>query len=83
MERPTLRPNDLSRSLLPLAQDRTLISVIILRQSSWLVAAVVPGVERQPLKKLPRTSKRCFECCSGGRTRQRKRGDGDAHCRRL
>src|SRR5271155_4561838 len=42
----------LSRSLLPLAQDRTLIVVIELSQSSWLVAGLVPGVERRPLKKL-------------------------------
>ena len=46
------QPNDLSRSLLPLAQDRTLIVVIELSQSSWLVAGLVPGVERRPLKKL-------------------------------
>jgi transposase len=46
------QPNDLSRSLLPLAQDRTLIAVIEMSQSSWLVAGVVPGIERQPLKKL-------------------------------
>jgi transposase len=52
MERPMPQPNDLSRSLLPLAQDRTLIVVIELSQSSWLVAGLVPGVERRPLKKL-------------------------------
>jgi transposase len=46
------QPNDLSRSLLPLAQDCTLIAVIEMSQSSWLVAGLVPGVERQPLKKL-------------------------------
>src|SRR5258705_9809313 len=52
MERPMSQPNDLSRSLLPLVQDRTLIAVIEMSQSRWLVAGVVPGVERQPLKKL-------------------------------
>jgi transposase len=46
------QPNDLSRSLLPLTQDHTLIAVIEMSQSSWLVAGIVPGVERQPLKKL-------------------------------
>jgi hypothetical protein len=30
----------------------TLIAVAKLSLSSWLVAAIVPGVERQPLKKL-------------------------------
>ncbi len=44
--------NDLSRSLVALEQDATLIAVIEMVQSSWLVAGVVPGVERQPLKKL-------------------------------
>ena len=44
--------NDLSRSLEVLAQDSTLIAVIELSQSRWLVAGLIPGVERQPLKKL-------------------------------
>jgi transposase len=44
--------NDLSRSLIPLEPDRTLICVIELSLKSWLVAGVVPGVARQPLKKL-------------------------------
>ena len=44
--------NDLSRSLVPLKPDGTLIAVIEMSQSSWLVAGIVPGVERQPLKKL-------------------------------
>jgi transposase len=44
--------NDLSRSLVTLEQDATLIAVIEMSQSSWLVAGIVPGVERQPLKKL-------------------------------
>jgi transposase len=44
--------NDLSRSLTPLDPDGTLIAVIEMSQSSWLVAGIVPSVERQPLKKL-------------------------------
>jgi transposase len=44
--------NDLSRSLVPLELDSTLICVIELSLKSWLVAGIVPGVERQPLKKL-------------------------------
>lgn len=46
------QPNDLSRSLAALDQDSTLISVIEMSQASWLVGAMVPGVERHPLKKL-------------------------------
>src|SRR5271157_2083812 len=52
MERPMQKLNDLSRSLTPLDPDSTLIAVIEMSQSSWLVAGIVPGVERQPLKKL-------------------------------
>ena len=43
---------DASKSLIALDQDSTIIVVIEMSQSKWLVAAVVPGVERQPLKKL-------------------------------
>ena len=46
------KPNDLSRSLAALDMDSTLIAVIEMSQSSWLVAGIVPGIERQPLKKL-------------------------------
>ena len=46
------KPNDLSRSLAAFDQDSTLIAVIEMSQSSWLVAGTVPGIERQPLKKL-------------------------------
>jgi transposase len=52
MERPMQKLNDLSRSPSPLDPNGTLIAVIELSLSSWLVAGIVPGVERQPLKKL-------------------------------
>src|ERR1019366_5539557 len=44
--------DDLSKSLTPFVQGSTLIAVIELSLSSWLVAGVVPGVARQPPKKL-------------------------------
>jgi transposase len=44
--------NDLSRCLTALDQDSTLIAVIEMSQSSWLVAGIVPGIERHPAKKL-------------------------------
>jgi transposase len=44
--------NDLSRSLVPFVQGHTLVAVVELSLSSWLVAGVVPGLVRQPLKKL-------------------------------
>ena len=40
------QPNDLSRSLAALDQDSTLIAVIEISQSSWLVAGIVAGVNR-------------------------------------
>jgi len=46
------QPNDLSRSLAALDQDSTLLAVIEMSRSSWLVAGIVPGVERHPAKKL-------------------------------
>jgi transposase len=47
-----LQSNDLSRSFTALSQHSTLIVVIEMGQSSWLVAGMVPGIVRQPLKKL-------------------------------
>ena len=44
--------NDLSRSLTLFEPDGTLIAVVEMSLMSWLVAGIVPGVERQPLKKL-------------------------------
>ena len=49
---PMPQPNDLSRSLTALDQDNTLIAIIEMSQASWLVGAIVPGIERHPLKKL-------------------------------
>ena len=44
--------NDLSRSLTPFDPNQTLIIVVELSKKSWVVAGIIPGVERQPLKKL-------------------------------
>jgi transposase len=52
VESPMQQPNDLSRSLIPFCQESTLIGVVDMSQSGWLVAGIVPGVERHPLKKL-------------------------------
>jgi transposase len=50
MERPMQR-NDLSRSLVAFEQNSTLVSVVELSLKTWLVAGLVPGLTRQPLKK--------------------------------
>jgi transposase len=44
--------DDLSRSLTAFDQDSTLIAVIEMGLKSWLIAGIVPGVSRAPLKKL-------------------------------
>ena len=46
------KPNDMSRCLAALEQDSTLVAVIEMSKSSWLVAGIIPGIERHPLKKL-------------------------------
>jgi transposase len=44
--------DDLSRSATSFVQSSTLVAVIELSLSSWLVGGIVPGIARQPLKKL-------------------------------
>src|SRR6266481_4358306 len=72
-ERPRPTPGQaLSRSLVALDQDSTIIAVVEMSQSSWLVAGMLPGIERQPRKKLepsaerPSSSaarRRRYRCC--------------------
>jgi transposase len=50
MERPIM--NDLSRSRKVLEPDSTLIAVVELSLSNWVVAGIVPGLDRHPMKKL-------------------------------
>ena len=49
---PVVKINDLSRSLAAFDPISTLVVVVEMSKASWLVSGVVPGVERQPLKKL-------------------------------
>jgi transposase len=51
-ERPMSKPDDLSRSFASFEQSSTLVAVIEMSLSTWLVAGIVPGLERRPLKKL-------------------------------
>jgi transposase len=52
MERPMKLNDDLSRSLVAFEQASTLVAVVELSLKTWLVAGLVPGLSRQPLKKL-------------------------------
>jgi transposase len=52
MDDPMPQVDDLSRSFVSFDQTTSLTVVVEMSQSSWLVAGMVPGVVRQPLKKL-------------------------------
>src|SRR3954469_15027603 len=52
MERLMPQPVELSRSLTPFVQSNTLVAVVELSLSSWLITGLIPSVARQPLKKL-------------------------------
>jgi transposase len=66
--------NDLSRSLTPFDPNRTLICVIELSKGSWLVAEIIPGVERQPLKKLEPNENELLKLLERWRTEAEKAG---------
>jgi hypothetical protein len=59
------QPNELSRSLVALDQNSTIIAVVELSQSSWLVGCVLPGIERQPCKKLEPSPERHYQLKQG------------------
>ena len=44
--------DDLGRSIAAFDHNSTLVVVIEMSKSSWLVAGMIPGVDRQPVKKL-------------------------------
>ena len=52
MEQFMAQSEDMSKPPTALAQNDTLICVVEMGLKSWLVAGLVPGIERQPLKKL-------------------------------
>ena len=68
------KPVDLSKSLAALDQDSTLIVVIELSQSSWLVAGRAPGVARDPLKKLKPDPGQLFKLIDRWREESRRAG---------
>src|SRR5207248_851335 len=82
------QPNDLSRSLVALDQNSTIIAVIEMSQSSWLVAGMLPGIERRlgigqdPLRRW--RVLRWQYGAGGAATRARRHpGRPDRHHRRL
>ena len=63
-----------SCSLTPLDVNQTLIAVIELSKESWLVAGIIPGVERQPLKKLLADEDQLLKLLERWRTEAEKAG---------
>ena len=59
-------PNDLNRPLVALDRDSTLIAISEMSQSTWLVADIVPGINRQPAKNWWQMRRRCSSCCLAG-----------------
>lgn len=66
--------DDLSRSLVALEQDSTLIVAIELSWGSWLVGAIVPGLAREPLKKLDPDPEALLRLLHGWRAEAEKAG---------
>ena len=84
MERPVSQAFDASRSLTALEQDSTIIAVIEMSQSKWLIAALVPGVARHPLKKLDAQEEGLLKLLHRWRNEAGQGWTRDqAHCRRL
>jgi len=61
------QPNDLSRSLVALDQDSTIIAVVELRQSSWLVGGVLPALSVNRVRSWSLAQNDCLACCEGER----------------
>ena len=68
------QPNDFKKSVTPLEQDNTMIAVIDMGQASWLVGGIVPGLERQPLKKLASDEQALFQLLQRWRNEAIKAG---------
>jgi hypothetical protein len=47
-----VQPRDVSRSTTAFVPDETVLVVVEMSRSTWLVARLLPGVDRRPLKKL-------------------------------
>ena len=64
------QPNDLSRSLVTLDQDSTIIAVVEMSQSSWLVGGVLPALSVSRARSWSRAPNGCLPYCIAGATSQ-------------
>src|SRR5579871_4981535 len=75
--RPSMaQANDLSRSLATLDQHSTMVVVIEMGKNSWLVAGLVPGLVRQPLKKIEPDAETLVRLLQGWRREAEAAGTG-------
>ena len=68
------QPINYKKSVTPLEQDNAMIAVIDMGQASWLVGGIVPGLERQPLKKLASDEQALFQLLQRWRNEAIKAG---------
>lgn len=66
--------NDVNRSLTPFEPNQALIAVIEMSKKNWLVAGIVPGVERHPLKKLAADENELLKLLERWRAEAKKAG---------
>lgn len=67
-------PIGLSKCLAAFDEDSTLVAVVEMSKESWLVAGIVPGIERQPLKKLEADEQALLELLDRWRDEAQKTG---------
>lgn len=66
--------NDLSRSLVAFEQDSTLVAVIEMGSASWLVGGFVPGLSKDPMKKLSPDAPALLKLLDGWREKALAKG---------
>jgi transposase len=66
--------DDLSHSLTPFEPNQTLIVVIEMSKESWLIGGIIPGVKRQPVKKLATDENELLKLLERWRTEAGKAG---------
>ena len=74
--------DDSKACLTAFVQDNTVIAVIEMSFASWLVAGMIPGVDREPLKKIAPDPELLLRLLYRWRDEAIKEGD-HPNCRRL
>ena len=67
-------PDDLSKPCIAFDHESTLVAVLEMSGQSWLAAAIVPGLDRRPLQKLPIDEHRLLRLLERWRDEARRHG---------